>query len=344
MVVDLPAPLGPRKPTTPGGHLEVDAADGLDLAVVLGQAGDCDRHRRALPVAGGPRTGGHRGSLRVRSHCHPYRLPEVHSEPSPTAGPPRPARTWPGPRPPVVGGEDPVQATPGIGEDLVCQGHLGVAADLRNLDRRHRDLPDQLPQLDRVVTDAAGDHVPGCADLVRVRRYVGLALRGQRVPAAPALGRLGLDQRLVLELLQGGIDRPGAGPPHAAAALADLLDDLIAVPGLLGQQRERGGADIAPLDPRAAHELRAAEPHLRSRAPAGAPSAAPARAAGPGRARHPHPGAATVPVPPALVLVVLFPCFFVVHGRAPFALVPMALIALPGTIGFTSRHLNDISR
>ena len=36
----------------PGGHLEVDAADGLDLAVVLGQAGDRDRRRRALPVAG----------------------------------------------------------------------------------------------------------------------------------------------------------------------------------------------------------------------------------------------------------------------------------------------------
>src|SRR5205823_5128363 len=34
----------------PGGHLEVDAADGLDLAVVLGQAGDRDRHRRPLPT------------------------------------------------------------------------------------------------------------------------------------------------------------------------------------------------------------------------------------------------------------------------------------------------------
>src|SRR6185437_14853763 len=86
--------------------------------------------------------------------------------------------------------------------------------------------------------------------------HVGLALRGQRVPAAPALGRLGLDQPLVLELLQGGIDRPGAGPPHATAALA-------------------------------------------------------------------------VPVPPALVLAVLFPCLFVMHGRAPFAPVPAMLIALP---------------
>src|SRR6185437_13257577 len=83
------------------------------------------------------------------------------------------------------------------------------------------------------------------------------------------------------------------------------------------------------LDPRAAHELPAAEPHLRSRPPAWAPSAAlRPRATGPGRA-HPHPGAAAVPVPPALVLAVLFPCLFVMHGRAPFAPVPAMLIALP---------------
>src|SRR5262249_48421168 len=83
---------------------------------------------------------------------------------------------------------------------------------------------------------------------------------------APALRGLGLDQRLVLELLQGGIDRPGARAPDAPTALADLLNDLIAVPGLLGQQRERGGADVTALDPRAAHELRPPEPGPR-RAP-----------------------------------------------------------------------------
>src|SRR5262249_39118013 len=34
----------------------------------------------------------------------------------------------------------------------------------------------------------------------------------------------------------------------------------------------------------------------------------------------------------ALMPAVLFPCLFVVHGLAPFALVPTMLIALPGTI------------
>ena len=224
-------------------------------------------------------------------------------------------------------------------------GHLGIAAHLRDLDRRHRHLPDQLPQLHRVVTDAARDHVPGRADLVRVGRDVRLALRGQRVPAAPALGGLGLDQSLVLELLEGGIDRPGAGPPHSAAALADLLDDLVAVPGLLGQQRERGRADVAAPDPRAT-QLRAAEPHVRSRAPARAPAAAlDPRAAGPtgpGRA-HPHPAAATVPVAPALVLVPFLPCLFVMHGRAPFPLLPRGADRASRNHRFTSRHLKDIS-
>src|SRR5262249_46712065 len=69
----------------------------------------------------------------------------------------------------------------------------------------------------------------------------------------------------------------------------------------------------------------------RLRAPPGPPPAPPGRAAGAGRP-HPHPGAAAVPVPPALVLAVLFPCLFVMHGCAPFTLAPTMLIALPGTI------------
>ena len=38
MVVDLPAPLGPRKPSTsPGPHVEADVLDGGDAAVALGE-------------------------------------------------------------------------------------------------------------------------------------------------------------------------------------------------------------------------------------------------------------------------------------------------------------------
>src|SRR3954452_18320439 len=48
---------------------------------------------------------------------------------------------------------------------------------------------------------------------------------------------VGLDQPLVLELLDRRVDRAGARPPGVVAALGDLLDDLVAVnllPGALG--------------------------------------------------------------------------------------------------------------
>jgi len=39
MVVDLPAPLGPRKPKNcPGGHAQIDAIDGDEFSEAAGQA------------------------------------------------------------------------------------------------------------------------------------------------------------------------------------------------------------------------------------------------------------------------------------------------------------------
>ena len=49
IVVDLPAPFGPRKPNvSPAVDRQVDAADRLDVAVALDQPGDRDRRRGAL--------------------------------------------------------------------------------------------------------------------------------------------------------------------------------------------------------------------------------------------------------------------------------------------------------
>ena len=54
MQVDLPAPLGPRKPTSsPGCDLEADVVHGQDGAVVLGQVLDVDRGRRHVRAARG---------------------------------------------------------------------------------------------------------------------------------------------------------------------------------------------------------------------------------------------------------------------------------------------------
>ena len=72
----------------------------------------------------------------------------------------------------------------------------------------------------------------------------GPARLGQRErPASVAV--LDRDETLVLELLEGRIDRSGARAPAAAAALAELLHDLVAVHRLLGQERQGRFADRA---------------------------------------------------------------------------------------------------
>src|SRR5215510_11650245 len=58
-------------------------------------------------------------------------------------------------------------------------------------------------------------------------------------------GCLQHDQALVLQLRERRIHRPGAWPPDSAAAITDLLDDLVPVHWFLGEQRERRGAHIA---------------------------------------------------------------------------------------------------
>ena len=60
-----------------------------------------------------------------------------------------------------------------------------------------------------------------------------------------AAGLLGGDEALVGEQLEGGVDRARAGAPRAAAARGELLDDLVAVHGLLGEQAQDGRADVA---------------------------------------------------------------------------------------------------
>src|SRR5262252_6040452 len=148
-----------------------------------------------------------------------------------------------------IGREDRVELAPGIGEDLLRLRHLGGRADLGDLDGCGRYRGDQPAQFDRVGAHAAGDVVPGGPDLVGVRGHVFAALGSQRVALTPALRRLRLDQALVLQLLQRRIHRPGAGLPDAVAALRDLLDELVAVPRLLREQRQGSRPDVTAPDP-----------------------------------------------------------------------------------------------
>src|SRR6476469_3838253 len=116
------------------------------------------------------------------------------------------------------------------------------------------DLEHQVSQLGVVL---AGRHTfPQRRELLGPVGRHPLTLFGQPVhPAAVLL--LGSDQSLVLELLQRRVHRTRARLPRAAAALTDLLDDLVPVHRLFGQQRDHRGADIAtagarpPVRPRA---------------------------------------------------------------------------------------------
>src|SRR5207249_5949798 len=111
------------------------------------------------------------------------------------------------------------------------------------------------------------------------------SLLGDHEQLAP-VDLLRADQLLVLELGEGRVDGAGAGAPYALAALLHLLHDLVAVARLLGQQQQRGRADIpaarlaawteGPACGREAAEREAASPRpeaafaMASAAPVGA--------------------------------------------------------------------------
>src|SRR5581483_129108 len=62
-------------------------------------------------------------------------------------------------------------------------------------------------------------------------------------------------QALVLQELEGGVDGPGAGAPCAAGLGLEGLDDLVAVARALAEDRQQGGADVAPAHAAAAVQV-----------------------------------------------------------------------------------------
>ena len=144
----------------------------------------------------------------------------------------------------VSSGQDAVHRPPGLGQHAAGRGQLARRARAPHLHHGHHHLANHVAKLDRRVMGHAGGGVPGRAELVGVRLGVRPALVGQGVHPAAAL-TLGADQPLVLKLLQRGVYRPRARPPHTVGAPRDLLDDLVTVPGTaLGQQVEDRRPDI----------------------------------------------------------------------------------------------------
>src|SRR5262249_27964513 len=88
---------------------------------------------------------------------------------------------------------------------------------------------------------------PGCVS----RRCGGLGLAGfGEGEALSAAVLLAGDQALVLQELEGWVDRAGTRGPHPAGTGVDLPDHLVPVHGPLGEQGQDGRPDVvAPAAP-----------------------------------------------------------------------------------------------
>ena len=228
----------------PGRHGEVDAAHRLDLAVPLDQVGDLDDGLAHAPASGASST----AVVSVAVACRwPWcRWPSAVSVSAAGSVADVPvgsssariryierrvcastARAW-----------------------VSCSGEPARRTSITAIMTWRTRSPSSIASSS--VIPATASHEP--LQLVGVLVRVGPARVGERVHPAAALA-LGGDQALVLELLQGRVDRPRARPPHAAGAPGDLLDQLVAVPlTALVEQVEDGRADIALARPRAPAE------------------------------------------------------------------------------------------
>src|SRR5690606_37816472 len=115
--------------------------------------------------------------------------------------------------------------------------------------------------------------LPRRGQLRSVLGNVGVALLCQLIRAATAHAGSGeRDEAFAFQLLQHRVDRAGAQPPHSVAALAALLDDLVAAHRPFSQGQQDAGAHVAAPGAHAAAAPGTMEPE-------GAPRAAEGRAA-----------------------------------------------------------------
>ncbi len=99
---------------------------------------------------------------------------------------------------------------------------------MNHLPNGDSNLIEQIAQFHCGIVNVVGHAGPGSAELGLVLRNVRTAHVG-KMKDAPSVGVLALDQSLVLQELEGRIDRPRAGTPDPATARRDLLDNFVAV-------------------------------------------------------------------------------------------------------------------
>src|SRR5450759_5694189 len=142
----------------------------------------------------------------------------------------------------LVLGEDGVQLLAGVVQDLDGGRNLLRRAVLADLEDHGHELADRLA-VAAAARVALGRVLPG-SGLVGGLGDGGLAGIGE---AEDLLARslFACDKTLVSEELERGVDRTRGRAPGAAAACGELLDHLVAVHRLLGEQAKNGSADVA---------------------------------------------------------------------------------------------------
>ena len=116
-------------------------------------------------------------------------------------------------------GEEAVEGTAGLGEQLGCRLDLALGAGLADLDDGADDLLGEVAQLHVRVVDVGADRLPGGRQLLGVCLDVRPALVGE-LEDATSLALVGADEPLVREVLQRRVDGARALPWPCAGRLA----------------------------------------------------------------------------------------------------------------------------
>jgi hypothetical protein len=142
-------------------------------------------------------------------------------------------------------GQQRVDLLAGVGDDLGDLGDLIRVSGHCDLLRSEMQLAERITELlvpaARIAAAARPRRSAGLGHALGCR---GATLVGELVdPFAISFFRA--HKPLVLEQLQGRIDRAGARPPCALGLLLEPLDQLVAMGRRLGEHRQHCGADVA---------------------------------------------------------------------------------------------------
>jgi hypothetical protein len=140
--------------------------------------------------------------------------------------------------------EQQIELAPSFLEDLACLGNVSRVSRAADLRCGCQELEDLLTEIAVIAADRAGSLCPRCGTGGELGRFL-LSGIGQFEDPTSAVRLDGPNKPFVLELLQGWVDGSGTCTPRAFTAAFELLDDLVPVRLLLGEEHENRGPDVA---------------------------------------------------------------------------------------------------